>query len=194
MVDWGERLDEFPTPAADNTLESVVVPLASVFGAITQHRKGTPRRNPATRGERKGTLIRHANLCAAFSIVPLAIAMIVSSCGALLVPTVGAASLFPTGLLPTHRATVVLAPVTAAADPEDVATAASTTNSLTENNFGSARHSRAKARLDNGNPFMAGYEPSVRMANLMKVCHWGSRPLMRLGSQLSRRQRQTYTR
>jgi hypothetical protein len=156
MVDWGERLDEFPTPAADQTLKSVVVPLALVLGAIIQPRKGTPRRNPATRGERKGTLIRHAKLCAAFSIVPLAIAMIGSSFGALLVPTVGAASLFPTGLLPTHRATVVLAPVTVAADPEDAATAARTTNSLTENNFGRGRHSRAKARLDNGHPLMAG--------------------------------------
>ena len=84
------------------------------------------------------------------TVFPLAIAMMVPSCGAVLVPTVGAASLFPTSLLPTHRAAVVVAPVTVATDPENAATAAGTTNSLTENNFGSDRHSRAKARLDNG--------------------------------------------
>lgn len=110
----------------------------------------TPRRHPATPGERKGTLIRHAALCSALPICTLAIAMVVSSFRTLLVSTISEASLLPTGLLSTHRAAVVLPPVTVAADPEDPATATGTTNSLTENNLASDRHPRPKARLDNG--------------------------------------------
>lgn len=110
----------------------------------------TQRRHPAIRGKRKGTLIRHANLCSALPIGTLAIAMVVSPFWTLLVSTVGQAPLLPTGVLSTHRAAVVLPPVTVAADPEDPATATGTTNSLTENNLGSDRHPRPKARLDNG--------------------------------------------
>jgi hypothetical protein len=163
-----------PSAAADDTPKNVVEPWFSavrscrrnarlfetgafVLGVTSQPGNRIPRRNPATRGARKGTLIRHANLCSAPSIVTLAIAMVVSSCWSQLVPTVGVASLLSTGLLTAHLAAVVVAPVTVAADEEHPVTAAGTTNSLTENNFDSdRRHLRPQARLDNGHRSMAG--------------------------------------
>ena len=83
-------------------------------------------------------------------ILTLAIAMVLAPFRTLLVAVVGQAVLLPARLLPTEAAAVVLSPVTMATDPEDLATAAGTTNSLTEDNFGVGRHPRPKAGLDNG--------------------------------------------
>jgi hypothetical protein len=83
-------------------------------------------------------------------ILALAIAMVLAPFRALLVTAVGQAVLLPTRLLPTEVAAVMLSPVTVATDPEDVATAGSTTNSLTEDNFGVGRHPRPEVGLDNG--------------------------------------------
>jgi hypothetical protein len=163
-----------PSAAADDTPKKVVEPWFSavrsgrrnarlfetgslVLSVTSQHGNRSPGRNPATCGGRKGTLIRHANLCSAPSIVTLAIAMVVSSCGSQLVPTVGLSSLLSAGSLPAHLAAVVVSPVTVAADEEDPVTVAGTTNSLTENNFDrDRRHLRPQARLDNGHRSMAG--------------------------------------
>jgi hypothetical protein len=67
----------------------------------------------------------------------------------------------------------VLPPVTVAADPEDLATAAGATNSLTEDNFGADRHPRPKAGLDNGDRSWQ-VETIVDGGYLMKVCHTGN--------------------
>jgi len=83
-------------------------------------------------------------------ILALAIAMVLAPFRTLLVAVVGQAVLLPARLLPTEAAAVVLSPVTMAADPEDLATAAGTTNSLTEDNFEAGRHPRPKVGLDNG--------------------------------------------
>jgi hypothetical protein len=76
--------------------------------------------------------------------------MVLAPFRTLLVAAVGQAVLLPARLLPTEVAAVVLSPVTVATDPEDLATAASTTNSLTEDNFGVGRHPRPAVGLDNG--------------------------------------------
>ncbi len=109
--------------------------------------------------------------------------MVVSSIRSLLVAAVGQASLLPACLLPAQRAAVVLPPVTVAADPEDLGTAAGATNSLTEDNFGADRHPRPKAGLDNGDRSWQ-VETIVDGGYLMKVCHTGSRPIARPGSYL----------
>jgi len=83
-------------------------------------------------------------------ILALAIAMVLAPFGTLLVAAVGQAVLLPARLLPTEVAAVVLSSVTVATDPEDLATAAGTTNSLTKDNFGMGRHPRPKVGLDNG--------------------------------------------
>ena len=83
-------------------------------------------------------------------ILALAIAMVLAPFRTLLVAVVGQAVLLPARLLPTEAAAVVLPPVTMATDPEDLATAAGTTNSLTEDNFEAGRHPRPKVGLDNG--------------------------------------------
>jgi hypothetical protein len=163
-----------PSAAADDTPKKVVEPWFSavrswwrnarlfktgafVLCVTRQPGNRLSRRNPATRGERKGTLIRHATLCSAPSIITLAIAMVVATRGSQLVPTVGLSSLVLTGSPPTHFAAVVVSLVTVAADEEDPVTVAGTTNSLTENNFDTdRRHLRLQARLDNGHRSMAG--------------------------------------
>ena len=83
-------------------------------------------------------------------ILALAIAMVLAPFRTLLMAVVGQAVLLPARLLPTEVAAVVLSPVTMAADPEDLATAAGTANSLTEDNFDVGRHPRPKVGLDNG--------------------------------------------
>src|SRR5438445_10056773 len=75
--------------------------------------------------------------------------MVLAPFRALLVTAVGQAVLLPARLLSTELAAVVLSPVTMATDPEDLATAAGTANSLTEDNFGVGRHPRPKVGLDN---------------------------------------------
>jgi hypothetical protein len=83
-------------------------------------------------------------------ILALAIAMVLAPFRTLLVTAVGQAVLLLARSLPTELAAVVLSPVTVATDPEDLATTAGTTNSLTEDNFGVGRHPRPEVGLDNG--------------------------------------------
>ncbi len=115
-------------------------------------------------------MIRHASLYPAQPIATLAIAMVESSFQRLLVPTVGSAALLPTCSLPTLLAAVALSPVTVAADPEDGAALTGPANSLTENNLGSDRHPRPKARLDNGHRSWQ-VKTVCEDGYLMKVCH-----------------------
>src|SRR5260370_3891951 len=82
----------------------------------------------------------------------LATAMGRAAFRALLVTAVGQAGLLPARLLSTELAAGVLSPVTMATDPEDLATAAGTANSLTEGNFGVGRHPRPKVGMDNDDP------------------------------------------
>ena len=103
----------------------------------------------ARRGDRSGTLIRHAGLDSlTMPVVPLPVAMVQPSFRTLLVAAVGTASLLPPRLESAGRAAITLAAVTVGADPEHrVAPAA---NSLSENNFAMTRHPRCQVGLDNG--------------------------------------------
>ena len=76
--------------------------------------------------------------------------MVLAPFRTLLVAAVGQAMLLAARLPPAKVAAVVLSPVTVATDPEDLATVAGTTNSLTEDDFGAGRHPRPKVGLDNG--------------------------------------------
>ena len=110
----------------------------------------------------------------------LAIAMVLAPFRALLVTAVGQAVLLPARLLSTEVAAVVLSPVTVATDPEDLATAASTTNSLTEDNFGAGRHPRPKVGLDNDDRSWQ-LEHLLMFGYLMKVCHTGNSTALTVG-------------
>ena len=110
----------------------------------------------------------------------LAITMVLAPFRALLVPTVGQAVLLPARLLSTEVAAVVLSAVTVATDPEDLATAAGTTNSLTEDNFGVRRHPRPKVGLDNGDRSWQ-LETILVSGYLMKVCHTGNPTALTVG-------------
>ncbi len=113
-------------------------------------------------------------------ILALAIAMVLAPFRTLLVAAVGQAVLLPARLLPTKVAAVVLSPVTVATDPEDLATAASTTNSLTEDNFGVGRHPRPAVGLDNGDRSWQ-LEHLLMFGYLMKVCHTGNSTAVTVG-------------
>jgi hypothetical protein len=110
----------------------------------------------------------------------LAIAMVLAPFRALLVTEVGQAVLLPARLLSTEVAAVVLSPVTMTTDPEDLATAAGTANSLTEDNFGVGRHPRPKVGLDNGDRSWQ-LEHLLMFGYLMKVCHTGNSTALTVG-------------
>ena len=143
-------------------------------------RQCTPRGDSALGGKSLGRYIRHANSQVAPPILALAIAMVLTSFRALLVAAVGQAVLLSACLLPTKRAAVVLSSVTVATDPENLATAAGTTNSLTKDNFAVGRHPRPKVGLDNGDRSWQ-LETILVFGYLMKVCHTGNPTALTVG-------------
>ena len=116
----------------------------------------------------------------ALPIRALAIAMVLAPFRALLVTAVGQAVLLPARLLSTKVAAVVLSTVAVAADPEDLATAAGTANSLTEDNFGVGRHPRPKVGLDNGDGSWQ-LKHLLMFGCLMKVCLTGNSTALTVG-------------
>jgi hypothetical protein len=137
------------------------------------HGKRTWQRHSALGGKHSGRYIRHASGWVAPPIRALAVAMVLAPFLALLVTAVSQTVLLPARLLPTVLAAVVLSPVTVATDPEDLATPAGTTNSLTEDNFGVGRHLRPEVGLDNGDRSWQ-LEHLLMFGYLMKVCHTGN--------------------
>ena len=89
------------------------------------------QQDPATERGTKGTLIRHAGSDPTSAILSLAVPVIESSFGALLVATVGEAPLLPISLLAAQRAAVALSPVAVAADPKHFAASAEAAKALT---------------------------------------------------------------
>ena len=106
-------------------------------------------------------------------ILALAIAMVLTSFRTLLMATVGQAVLLSSRSLPTKVTAVVLSSVTVATDPENLVTTASTTNSLTKDDFAVGRHARPKVGLDNGDRSWQ-LETILVFGYLMKVCHTGN--------------------
>jgi len=104
-------------------------------------------------------LIRHGrwSLAQAASVRVLAIAMIELPFGALLVASVGAPPLLPTGLLTALVAAVAVAAVAVRADEENRVAALSKANPLPQNRFAmNHRHASSQAGLDNGSGLVAG--------------------------------------
>ena len=99
--------------------------------------------------------------------------MVLTPFRTLLVAAVSQAVLLPARLPPTEVAAVVLSSVTLATDPENLIAAASTANSLTEDNFDVRRHPRPKVGLDNGDRSWQ-LETRLMSGYLMKVCHTGN--------------------
>jgi len=76
-------------------------------------------------------LIRHAGIGSASAILSLAVPVIESSFGALLVAAIGVAPLLPISLLAAQRAAVALSTVAVAADPKHFAASAAAAKALT---------------------------------------------------------------
>jgi len=76
-------------------------------------------------------LIRHAGSDPASAILSLAVPVIESSFGALLVAAIGVAPLLPISLLAAQRAAVALSTVAVAADPKHFAASAAAAKALT---------------------------------------------------------------
>ena len=159
--------------------------MVSLQGAVhlnarIPHGKRTWQQHSAFGGKLSGRYIRHASGWVAPPIFALAIAMVLAPFWALLVTAVRQAVLLPARLLPTEVAAVMLSPVTVATDPENLATAAGTTNSLTEDNFGVGRHLRPEVGLDNGDRSWQ-LEHLLMFGYLMKVCHTGNSTALTVG-------------
>jgi hypothetical protein len=182
----GKRIDEPALPAADDTAQQfhAAVSLPSEVrrgrsqGSVPCRRRPRHRswqRHTDTGEERGGTFIRHAFFAirpgSPSTIVALAIAMVLSSFRTPLVATVGGTMLLAKGFRPTPRTAVALSPVTPATDPEDFAACVRPAKPLTENQFGTNRHPRPKAGLDNGYRSWQG-RAIAQDGYLMKVA-WG---------------------
>ena len=104
-------------------------------------------------------MIRHGRLALtqAASVRLLAITMIELPFGALLVASVGAPPLLPTGLLAALVAAVAVSAVAVRADEENRVAALTKANSLPQNRFAmNRRHASSQAGLDNGSGLVAG--------------------------------------
>ena len=84
------------------------------------------------------------------------VAMVESSCRALLVASVGFAELAASRLVAARLAAVALSPITMAANIEDLAAFRGTAGSSTENEFQESSRLLPKAGLDNGPHAVAG--------------------------------------
>ncbi len=108
------------------------------------------REDIANRRAGGGTLIRHARFSPPLPVGTLTVSMIESSFDTLLVAEVRSASLLTATSGAAAGTTILLSPVTVAADPKDNATTLFPAKPLTQNNFACVFHSRPKARLDMG--------------------------------------------
>jgi len=100
-------------------------------------------------------MIRHARLDVTAAIPPLAIAMIESAFGALLVAAVGATSLVQPRVPATNETAIALAAVAARTQEELGAAFAVPANPWSEA-IVRRRHAHLQAALDNGSPIVAG--------------------------------------
>ena len=96
----------------------------------------------------KGRLIRHAGALT-LSVLALAVAMILTPPGGLLMATIGLAALQPAGLFTTSRAAVLLTPITVRAEIEHRPAGRKATHPLTKDCATSHRHRFGKGALDN---------------------------------------------
>ena len=94
-------------------------------------------------------MIRHAQLGTAAAIGSLAVPVVQSPFGGLLVAAIGLAALLAACLLATTRVAVALTSPAATANPKDCAAAGCVAELLMEVRFEFSRHASAKAGLDN---------------------------------------------
>jgi hypothetical protein len=100
-------------------------------------------------------LIRHALLRMARPVFPLAVAVIESAFGTLLMTTIGVASLIQTGLAAAMHTAIALPTITMRAEEERRPAFTAQTNPQPQNHFAMNRHPPSPAGLDNGNGFVA---------------------------------------
>ncbi|HWS96226.1 MAG TPA: hypothetical protein VN620_07100 [Candidatus Methylomirabilis sp.] len=109
----------------------------------------SPRRDQiGTRGKAQGRLIRHAGALTP-SVFALAVAMIRTPFGALLVAAIGFPALQAAGFFPTSRAAILLAPVTVTAEIEHGPAGRKVTHALTKSCGTGRRHRFGTGGLDN---------------------------------------------
>ena len=92
---------------------------------------------------------------AAFSVLPLPVAMIEPSFGTLLMPAIGAAPLAPAGLIAAGAAAIALSAITVRAEEEQGAAFLAETNPQPQNHFSLSPHAPSQAGLDRQALFVA---------------------------------------
>jgi len=111
---------------------------------FSQPRRGQIRTARGT----EGRWIRHAGTLA-LSVLALAVAMIVTSPGCLLVTAVGLAALETAGFFAAARAAILLATITMTAEIKHHTAGGKTTNTLTKDCGAGRRHRSPEEALDN---------------------------------------------
>jgi hypothetical protein len=150
----GKRVHEPARPTADDAVRPADLrhpsPLACVLAAlVSAHRQVRCRRGDiASERFLGGSLIHNGNCRPPASIGQLTIPLIQSSFGTFAMTTVRSSTLLAPRLTAATVAAILLAPITATADPEDRAALSPPANPLTEKIFSRWSHSRPKARLD----------------------------------------------
>jgi len=97
---------------------------------------------------RKGRFIRHA-LTLALAVIPLAVAMILTSFGTLLMATVSLAALETEGFLTAAETAITLAAITVAAEIEHRRASRQVAQALAKDGGTSDRHRFREGALDN---------------------------------------------
>ena len=149
-----EKIPPAPSAAADLTYHPAHAELGTWQGPGFARRRGfeglrSRRRNQVGTGERaKGRLIRHAGFQAA-AVLTLAVAMIITAPGGLLMMAIGLATLQAASLFPAAGAAITLAAITVAADIKHPAAGRKVTNQRVKDRRTVRRHGFRKGILDN---------------------------------------------
>jgi uncharacterized membrane protein (DUF2068 family) len=154
MLDLGKRIHPTLPATADLTDDPVGGVFSSVGRAKIQHGSGLDRLRSWRHGQIhteqswEGRLIRHAGLQAA-AVSALAVTMIETPFGALLVTPVGLAALQAAGFFTATGTAITLAPITVAAEIKHRAAGSKVTHALTKDCGTRRRHRVCAGGLDN---------------------------------------------
>jgi hypothetical protein len=97
-------------------------------------------------------MIRHARSAPAMPVSALAITVVQTSFGALLVTPVGRTALMQAGVFAAAGAAITLAAITVRAEEEHGVTLRADANPQSENDFARGRHAVRRRALDNDGP------------------------------------------
>ena len=119
-----------------------------------------------------GTLIHNGKCCTTPAIGSLPVSLVQPAFRSFSAAEVRSSTLLAAGFSAAPLAAILLAMITAAADPEDSVTFFPAAKPLTENIFGTVSHSHLKARLDNRQRSCQRMDGYLEGLSTERFCHW----------------------